>query len=162
MADAYIKLYKKMLDWEWYGNVNTFRLFMHCLLKANWKQTKWQGITLKPGQFITSLANLAEETQLTVQEVRTALTHLKSTGELTSHQQGNFRIVTVVKWGEYQQSNKQINKASTTDKEYKEYKNKYIEPAAKKKPNMFKDGMILNGYDFEALERDALRGDKYE
>lgn len=40
--------------------------------------------------------------------------------------------------------------------------NKYKTPAAKKKPNMFTDGMILNGYDFEALERDALEGDKHE
>ena len=60
-----MKLFKKVLEWEWYKNTNTFRIFMHCLLKANWKETTWHGIQLKPGQFITSLQSLADETHLT-------------------------------------------------------------------------------------------------
>ena len=30
----YIKLSRKILDWEWYGNINTCRVFIHMLLKA--------------------------------------------------------------------------------------------------------------------------------
>ena len=138
MAEPFVKLYKKMLDWEWYDDANTMRLFIHCLLRANWKEGSWHGISYKPGQFITSLQTLANETDLTVQQVRTALSHLISTGEVTSYQQGKCRIITVNNWGLYQDSNKVSNKKSTrcqqdgnkvvtTDKEYKEikeYKNK--------------------------------------
>lgn len=133
MADAFIKLYRKMLDWEWYDDINTKIVFIHCLLRANWQPTKWHGIDIEAGSFITSLATLANETCLTVMQVRTALKHLNVTGEVTSKQQGKYRIVTVNLWGQYQGDNKVRNKVVTrsqqgdnkvvtTDKEYKEIK----------------------------------------
>lgn len=133
MSEAFIKLYKKMLDWEWYDDVNTCRVFIHCLLKANWKSGSWHGISYDPGQFITSLPSLAAETHLSIQQVRTALSHLKSTGEITDYQQANCRVITVNNWNEYQGDNRQsnrrstgnqqaANRQSTADKEYKEYK----------------------------------------
>lgn len=134
MADAFIKLHRKLLDWEWYDDANTMRLFIHCLLRANWKAGSWHGITYGPGQFITSLASLSDETGLSIQQVRTSLSHLISTGEITSNQQAKCRIITVNNWDMYQGDNRQSNKKSTrcqqddnkvltTDKEYKEYKN---------------------------------------
>lgn len=133
MAEPFVKLYKKMLDWEWYDDANTMRLFIHCLLRANWKEGSWHGIPYKPGQFITSIPTLANETDLSVQQVRTALSHLISTGEVTSYQQGKCRIITVNNWDLYQDGNKVSNKKTTgyqqdgnkvvtTDKEYKEIK----------------------------------------
>lgn len=129
MAEAFIKLYKKLLEWEWYDDGNTFRLFIHCLLKANWKPTSWHGLNLHPGQFITSLPSLAEETHLSIKEVRTALNHLKSTGEVADKTFNKFRIITVNNWDEYQAKGRQgADKGQTegrqgaTDKEYKEIK----------------------------------------
>lgn len=131
MAEPYIKLYRKMLDWEWYDDINTKVLFLHCLLKANWKPTSWHGQTIEAGQFITSLATLAEETCLSISQVRTALDHLISTGEVASKSQSKNRIITINNWVEYQavdkQPRKQVasksqagRKQIATDKEYKE------------------------------------------
>lgn len=133
MQEPYIKLYKKMLRWEWYDDINTFRLFLHCLLRANWESGSWHGIHYEPGQFITSLQTLANETHLTVKQVRTALDHLKETNEVADLRQSNYRIITVVKWNEYQCKGKPNGKLGAdqgqtegkpraTDKEYKEYK----------------------------------------
>ena len=133
MAEAFIKLYKKMLDWEWYDDNNTKILFLHCLLKANWKNCKWHGYEIEPGQFITSLASLATETHLSVRQVRVALEHLEMTGEVTSKCHNKFRVITVNSWNDYQGNDKQNDKQATnkrqandnqvtTDKEYKEYK----------------------------------------
>jgi len=36
-----------MLDWEWYDDINTKVLFIHLLIKANWKEKKWRGIKIK-------------------------------------------------------------------------------------------------------------------
>ncbi|MBE7047722.1 MAG: hypothetical protein E7396_10005 [Ruminococcaceae bacterium] len=140
MGEAYVKLFKKMLDWEWYDDSNTCRLFIHCLLKANWKSGSWHGIDYEPGQFITSLTTLSNETHLTVKQVRTALNHLKATGEVADQRQGNCRIITVNNWNLYQAEGNPVGKPranqgqtkgkqGATDKEYKEYKegnNKYI------------------------------------
>ena len=98
----FIKTFRKILNWEWYTDVPTFKLFMHCLLKANWKPGKWHGYEYERGQFITSLQAMANETGLTVQEVRTALKHLKQTGELTDWHDSKVRIVTVLSFDRYQ------------------------------------------------------------
>lgn len=135
MGEPFVKFYKKMLDWEWYDDPNTCRVFMHCLLRANWKPCRWHGIDIEPGQFITSLPSLAEETSLSVMQVRTALNHLISTGEITSKQQAKCRVITVNNWCLYQGDNRidnslvtgkqqDDNRQVTADKEYKEYKNK--------------------------------------
>ena len=114
---AFIKVYRKFLEWEWYSDVNTSRLFIHCLLKANWKPAKWKGQTIEAGQFVTSLANLADETGLTVQQVRTALEHLISTGEVTNKSQSKYRIITVNNWNCYQEDNRVDNKQITNNQQ---------------------------------------------
>ena len=131
MAEPFIKLYRKMLKWEWYDDINTCRLFLHCLLRAEWQSGSWHGIHYEAGQFITSLPNLAKETNLSIQQVRTSLKHLISTGELTTNQQGTARIITVVKWDEYQGANRVPNREVTGNQQganreltaCKEYKN---------------------------------------
>ena len=100
--NGYIKIHRKILEWEWYDDNNTYRLFTHCLLRANWKPGSWHGIKYNAGEFITSLPTLAKETHLSVSQVRVALNHLKMTGEVTDRRHGNARIITVVKWYDYQ------------------------------------------------------------
>ena len=126
MADAFIKLYKKMLKWEWYYDTNTFRLFMHCLLKANWQDGSWRGVEYEAGQFITSLSKLSQETGLSVHQIRGSLERLKTSGELAIKTTNKYRVITVNNWNKYQVGGKQTDKQTAnkpaTDKEYKEYK----------------------------------------
>lgn len=100
--NEFIKIYRKLLNWEWYTDVNTKVLFLHCLLKANWKAGSWRGYKYKRGQFITSLPSLARETGLSIKQVRTALKHLKQTGELADWHDSRVRIITVVSYDDYQ------------------------------------------------------------
>ena len=115
--EGFIYLHRKMLDWEWYDDINTCRVFLHCLFRANWKPCKWHGVDIEPGQFITSLQNLAVETGLSVRQIRTALDHLISTGEVTSKSQSKFRIITVNNWDRYQASDKQVDKQPTSKRQ---------------------------------------------
>ena len=61
----YIKVSRSMLDWEWYSDINTSRLFIHMLLKANWKDGNFKGTTVPRGSFVSSIRKLADETSLT-------------------------------------------------------------------------------------------------
>ena len=103
--NGHIKLHRSILDWEWWDDINTFRLFMTILLLANWKEKKWHGKTIRRGQLWTSIPTLAEKSGLTVQQTRTALNHLKSTGELTDKPTRDGRLITVVNYGKYQAGN---------------------------------------------------------
>lgn len=133
MNGKWIKIFTKFLNWEWYKEQNTKALFIHCLLKANWKDEKFEGNIIPRGSFVTSLDSLNKELGLSVQEIRTALKHLISTNELTSKSTNKYRIITVVNYELYQQYNKQLNNQLTgnqqstnnqltTIEEYIEYK----------------------------------------
>lgn len=109
----YIKLSRNILSWEWYGNINTCRLFIHMLLKANWKEGKFEGKTIPRGSFVSSLPKLAEETALTIREVRTAISHLRSTGELTCKSYSKYTVFTVKNYCLYQISDTQSDRQAT-------------------------------------------------
>lgn len=113
----YIKIDRKILEWEWYKNINTCRLFFHFLLKANWKDGRFEGNDVPRGAFVTSVKKLALETALTEDEVRTALLHLIQTGEVTKQTTNKFTVITVSNYELYQEIPKQNPNSSQTDTE---------------------------------------------
>ena len=142
MAGGWVKVYREFTSWEWYSDVNVSRVVFHLLLTVNHKATKWQGQIIEAGSKVTSLQHLADETGLSVQNVRTAIVKLKSTGEITSRTTNRFTVISVVNWRKYQDEgfpdntvgNTQINnlatskpqtsnKQSTTNKNEKNDKN---------------------------------------
>ena len=112
-TNGFICLYRQITQWEWYKNPNTFRLFVHCLLMANFTDGRFEGHEVKRGQFVTSLPSLSVETSLSVRQVRVALDHLIMTGELTSKAYPKYRVITVVKYNEYQPVDRQIDSQMT-------------------------------------------------
>lgn len=141
----YIKLSRKILEWEWWSDINTCRLFIYCLLKANWKDARFKGMVIPKGSFVSSIPKLSEETSLTVREVRTAISHLKTTGEVTYKSCSKYTVFTVKNYCEYQSSDMQNDRQATgkrhsndmlttTIEEYKEGKNiEKEEPKGSKK-----------------------------
>ena len=93
MKENWIKLHSKILEWGWYKNNNVFRVFIHCLLKANWKDGEFEGQIIPRGSFITGRKELSKQLMMTEQEIRTALKHLKSTNEITIKTTNNFNDV---------------------------------------------------------------------
>ena len=140
MTNGWIKIHRRMLEWEWYDDANTFKLFMHLLLTANHEGRKWHGISIERGQLITSSDKLAERLKLSRQQVRTSLSKLKSTSEITTKATSRYTLITLCQWASYQdrdfeqpasnqQSNQQItnkqptdNQQVTTNKKLKELK----------------------------------------
>lgn len=97
-----MKVARKLLDWRWYKDANTMRVFLHLLLSANVEDHDFQHVTIHRGQVATSYEALANALGLSVQNVRTAIAHLKSTGELTSKSYSKFQVLTIVSWDLYQ------------------------------------------------------------
>lgn len=121
MEDWWMKIFPyRMLEWEWYDDLYMFRLFMHLLFKANNRDKEWHGTIIKRGQLVTSLANLSAETGLSYQQVRSCLDKLNKTGEINKQTTNKFTIITVCKYGKYQQSSageQQTNNKQTTSKQ---------------------------------------------
>lgn len=135
---GWIKIHRSILNWEWWDDANTFKLFMYLLLTVNTEDKKWHGTQIKRGQIITSIPKLSEITKLSRQSIRTSLNHLKSTGELTDQSTNRFRLITLVNYNKYQSRQSELtgkstgqltvkqqasNRLLTPTKEYKNNKN---------------------------------------
>lgn len=99
---GFVKLYRSLLDWEWHDDPATFTVFVHLLLMANYEPREWRGIHIARGQVVTGRKSLAEQTGLSEQSVRTALNHLKSTGEITIESTNRHSLISVVNYGKIQ------------------------------------------------------------
>lgn len=117
MNGDYIKLYRSMLEWEWYSDINTCRLFIHMLLMANWKDAKFKGIVIPRGSFVSSIHILSENTGLSERSVRTSINHLKLTGELTSKPTSKFTVFTIVNYDNYQTTDIHNDKQLTSNRQ---------------------------------------------
>lgn len=111
----FIQLHRKMLEWEWYDDINTKVLFLHLLLKANWKDKNWRGKTIKRWQLLTWRIILSEETGLTQQQIRTSLNKLKSTNNITIKTTNRYSIIEVTNYNDYQKNNQQNNNQVTSN-----------------------------------------------
>lgn len=130
---GWIKLHRSLLDWEWYGDINTKVVFIHLLLIANHKDNKWRGIEIKRGQRLTSISGLAKETGLSVKNIRTAIKHLKKTNEVASHSTAQHTVFTVVNYDLYQEkASEPANKGQAGGKQGATNKNDKNEKNEKK------------------------------
>lgn len=133
-APNWIKLYRKICDWQWYQDAKMVHLFVHLMLKAS----IMKGSDLSDSwQLCTSLRILSKETGLSLQNIRTCIGKLQRTGEITfrtlpTHLQS---IITICNSGSYQTSKQQIAPMSPQcrpdaapmpplPKEYKNIRNK--------------------------------------
>ena len=136
---TYIKLFRNILKWGWYGDTNTFRVFMHILLKAQYEPKEYKGMRIGAGECVFGRKAWAEELGLSEQQIRTAISHLQSTNEITIKSTNKFSVIHVVKWEFWQIENGEvttkstnkspqiqptINQQVTTSKESKKVRNK--------------------------------------
>ena len=118
MNKGFIQLHRSLLEWEWYDDKNTKILFLHCLLKANYKDKNYRGKTIKRGSFLTGRDVLKNELGLSVQQIRTSLTKLKSTNEITIKSSSQGTIIEVVKYNDYQEiTNKATDEQPTNNQQ---------------------------------------------
>lgn len=134
MSSGWVKLHRKITEWEWYSDVNTTRVFLHLLVVANHKDKKWRGIDIKRGQRLTSISALSKETSLTIKNIRTAIKRLKSTNEVASYSTAQHTIFTMVNYDLYQEeANETANQGQTEGKQGATNKNVKNEKNVKNK-----------------------------
>lgn len=102
--DGWVSFHRKIEEWEWYTDPNTFRLFFHLVLKANHADGKWRGNEVKRGQHITSIDKLSDALDLSPKQIRTAMDKLKRTGEVAIKGTNKYTLVTIVNYSFYQKN----------------------------------------------------------
>ena len=134
--NGYIKLDRNMERWRWWKNRNTLQVFIWLLFHANVVDHDFENEIIHRGQVATSITSISNACSLTTQQVRTAILHLKSTGEITIKSNNRYQVITIVNYKQYQDTstikttrpstneqqtnNKQItNEQQTNQQQYK-------------------------------------------
>jgi len=167
-SQGWIKLHRKMESWEWYTDIPVKVLFLHLLLKANHAPAKWRGTTVARGELITSAAHLAEETGLSVQQVKTALKKLERTGEISRNATNEYTRIKCCNYSLYQAydgeeqptDNQPLTNGQPTDNQ-RVTTNKNNKNNNNKKNNK-KRLQRECSFDIEALKRKAELNDDYD
>jgi len=129
---GWIKLHRKLLDWEWFRDPVMVKLWLYLLIEANHEDRRFMGHPVTRGQLIIGRKALSETLMLTEQQIRTCLTRLKSTNEITIKTTNKFSIVTINNYEQYQnpdnqqnnqQSNQQLTNNQPTTNHKQEVKN---------------------------------------
>ena len=103
MHGGYIKLHRKLLEWCWYDDDTVFRLFIHILLKANYRAVKWHDITIERGQLLTSTVKLSEELHRGRSTIVRAIEKLESSGVIKAKSTPKYTLITILNYEKYQE-----------------------------------------------------------
>lgn len=112
MNKGWLKLHRELKDKAiWKTSTPEQQVILVTLLMmVNYEASEWewrgQKYDLQPGQVLTSLPKLAEESgkYITVQNVRTALKRFEKYGFLTDVSTNKNRLITLTNWDVYQQN----------------------------------------------------------
>lgn len=100
--NGYVKDYRSTIDWEWFTDVNTAHLWEYIRLRVNYEPSRFRGMEIRRGEMLESLPVIAANTGLSVKSVRTALEHLKRTGEIETKPTRYGTLIFAVKYAFFQ------------------------------------------------------------
>lgn len=162
---TYKELQRRLIDWEWYSEKPTRRLFLHLLVAANNRVVKQRGEVVKRGMLMVSLAELVDETDLTQKQVRTALERLRASGDVATSPK-RYGYLLTVRYYEHYHSEKINGIPDTETPEAVTVKNEKrptngtptarITPSRKTRENTIKIGVYDNAGAENGTPKDAL------
>lgn len=112
MTSGWIKLHRKIKEWEWYKDSQIVHLFYHLIVSANDKDKKWKYFNIRRGEFVTSVRNISEETGIPVISVRRKLEVLEESGAILRKTTNKFTLITICKYDSYQSTEQTSEQAS--------------------------------------------------
>lgn len=115
---GFIKIYRSLLSWEWYDDIITKTVFLHLLLTVNIKDSRFRGVEVPKGSRVYSYNSLCEELGITMRQARTAISHMRTTGEVTTQNYPQFSIISIQNWDKFQTVRQGSDKAATSERQH--------------------------------------------
>lgn len=128
MDNGWIKLHRKTLDNVIVNKDNDhLAVWIYLLLNAVHKDTPWdyygKKIDLKKGQLIIGRKKVAEQLKISESKLQRILKRLENEHQIEQQTNGNkARIITILKWDEYQQSEQQNEHQVNTERTPSEHR----------------------------------------
>lgn len=103
MKSGWLKLYRSIIDWEWFSEHDMIAFLIWCLCNANVQDKKWRGVMIKAGQLVVSRSTVCKELGITDRRYRTIISRLSKSGEIICESRGAYSIISIVNWEIYQE-----------------------------------------------------------
>ena len=116
LKSGFVKIHRKIVDWEWYHDATVSRVFFHLLFVANYEKHNFEGFEIEPGQCVISLQKVSEALNLSKDTVLRALKKLEKSGELQRKPTAKFTIITLKNYTLYQQSATEADRKPTASR----------------------------------------------
>ena len=130
---GWISIYRSLILKGWYKKSDYLHLWIHILIKATHKGIEFmfngKNLKLNPGQFVTGRKVLSMETGINENKIERILTFFEKNEQQIEQQKTNRnRLITILNWNQYQQSEQQIeqpvnNKRTTSEQQVNTYNN---------------------------------------
>lgn len=104
---GWVKLHRKLLEWEWYGDAHMVHLLVHLLLTASHEERRYKGLTIRRGQLVTTIKELADALGASETSTRRRMKRLKSGGFLTIKVAHNKTTITICNYDSCQMNKKE-------------------------------------------------------
>jgi hypothetical protein len=101
MKNFKINPLKLLKDRNWYTKPYTIQLFIHLFINANTEDETINGIEIKRGQLITTNKALKKETCISDRSIRTCLTRMIQTNDVTIKSTNKYSIITICEYELY-------------------------------------------------------------
>lgn len=112
---GWVKLHRKLLEWEWYQDAHMVHLLVHLLLTASHEVRRYKGLTINRGQVVTSIKELAEALGTPESSTRLRIKRLKSCGFISIKVAHNKTTITICNYDSYQMREKESCERNAKD-----------------------------------------------
>lgn len=125
---GWVKIHRKILENPISAKPQYFAVWMHLLLMASHKETSfiWNNkkMVLREGQFVTGRKKISLISGVKESSVEKILKYLELEHQIEQQKTRKYRVITIVKWNDYQNRNiKSNNRVTTEEQQSNTFKN---------------------------------------
>jgi len=114
MSEGYIKIHRKILESRAWANDGLLKVWLWCLLKANYKEA-WVTVKtgrsetevfINPGQFIFGRISAGKALKMPPSTVWKRILKLENMQNLNTERNTHYTLISIINWDTYQDGNK--------------------------------------------------------
>lgn len=102
---GFIKIDRALLEWRWHDMPSAVSLWLHLLLKANWKDGFFMGEPVPRGSLATSYRHLSEETGINLKTVVKWISRFEEEGQIEVKSYSRFTLIKLINYAKFQDEN---------------------------------------------------------
>ena len=123
-GDGWVRLHRKLLEWEWYQDAHMVHLLVHLLLTASHENREYKGLIIKRGQLATTTKELSEALGTSKTSIWRRLKRLEVERFVKLEVKQKETVITICKYDSYQENKKKSETRGET-KVKQAYNNRY-------------------------------------